>query len=86
MKDIFIKITILFHAYIFIYFKEKNSYYNYLNSLKFLIIPLLIIVTLIHEYQIFFIGVHILISIGFIKKKTEFSKYNKSYNLIFENL
>ena len=80
LKDIFIKITILFHAYIFIYFKEKNTYYNYLNSLKFIIIPLLIIVTLIHEYQIFFIGVHILISIGFIEKRKELNSILKIYS------
>ncbi len=79
LKDIFIKITILFHAFIFTYYKERNSYKYYLNSLKFYIIPLLIIVTLIHEYQIFFIGVHLLISIGFAKKRAELNSIIKIY-------
>ena len=84
LKDIFIKITILLHAYIFTYYKEKNSYIYYLNSLKFIIVPLLIIVTLIHEYQIFFIGVHVLISLGFAKKKKQLTSILKIYTpLIF---
>ncbi len=80
LKDIFVKITILFHAYIFIYYMKKNSYIHYINSLKFLVIPLLIIVTFIHEYQIFFLGVHILISLGFVKKKAELNSILKIYS------
>ena len=79
LKDVFVKITILIHAYIFIYYKERNNYLNYINSLKFFIIPLLIIVILIHEYQIFFIGVHILISLGFAKKRNELNSILKIY-------
>lgn len=79
LKDVFVKITILTHAYIFTYHKERKNYLNYINSLKFFIIPLLIIVILIHEYQIFFIGVHILISLGFAKKRNELNSILKIY-------
>ena len=49
--------------------KKENK--TYLNYLKFLIIPILILVILTHEYQIFSLSIHYLISLGIIKNKKE---------------
>ena len=48
VKDILSKITILFHAYLYVFYDKKK----YLNYLKYILIPILVISILIHEYQV----------------------------------
>ena len=49
IKDIFIKITILLHAYLLLtIFNQKKDFEKYILLLKFVIIPFLILVILIH--------------------------------------
>ena len=68
IKDAIIKFTILLHAFIFYYFVHyKKIISNYFFYLKLLIIPCLFLIILIHEYQVFSISVHFLISLGAIK-------------------
>ena len=60
--------------------KKENT--TYLNYLKFLILPVLILVILTHEYQIFSLGVHYLISLGIIKNKKENKSLLKIYSIL----
>tara|TARA_B100001057_G_scaffold434131_1_gene463502 strand:- start:967 stop:2262 length:1296 start_codon:yes stop_codon:yes gene_type:complete len=70
IKDGIIKFAILFHAFIFYYFVIiKKQIKKYLDYLKFLIIPLLFVIILTHEYQVFSIPIHFLISFGINKNK-----------------
>ncbi len=83
IKDGIIKFAILLHALIFYYFviiKKENK--TYLNYLKFLIIPILILVILTHEYQIFSLSIHYLISLGIIKNKKENKSLIKIYSFL----
>ena len=80
VKDIFVKISILIHAYLSNLCMIDKNYNKYQGLLKYFIIPLLIIVTLIHEYQIFFIGAHILISLGFARNKQNVFSIFKIYS------
>ena len=80
VKDIFVKISILIHAYLSNLCMRDKNYNKYQVVLKYFIIPLLIIVTLIHEYQIFFIGAHILISLGFARNKQNVFSIFKIYS------
>ena len=84
LKDIFIKLSILLHAYLLsTFFKKKyNNVNNYFLALKFLIIPLLIVIILIHEYQIFFLGVHYLLSLSIIKNKKNILQITKIYLIL----
>lgn len=68
VKDIFSKITILFHAYLYLFYDTKT--YN--RYLKYILIPVLTVSILIHEYQVLFLGVHLLFTI---------SKFNNYLNL-----
>ena len=70
-KDLFIKFLILLHAFIIIKINgDLNSYHKYL---KFLIIPLIFFVNIfIHEYGIFFISIHLLLSLYVFKFKNNF--------------
>ena len=63
-KDNFTKLAILIHA-LFIVKKvdDKNSIVNYNRFLNFLIIPFLLFNILNHEHQIFFISVHMLLTL-----------------------
>ena len=63
-KDNFTKVAILIHA-LFIVKKvhDKNSIANYNRFLNFLIIPLLLFNILNHEQQIFFVSVHLLLTL-----------------------
>ena len=73
IKDIFIKLTILFHGLVIInHIENKEGYSHYINKLKFIIIPILFLSILIHEYQVLFLSIHILLSLSFMnnKKKT----------------
>ena len=57
IKDVFVKLTILLHAYlIIVFFKERKNYDEYIFQLKFIVIPSLILVILIHEYQVLFLS------------------------------
>ena len=71
IKDSLIKFSILFHAYIF----EKFDTKNYEKYLFYLIFPIIIFLILTHEYQIFYIGVHLLITLG----KLNNQKITKQY-------
>ncbi len=83
IKDGIIKLTILLHALIFYYFiKIKNQNELYFDYLKFLILPIIIFVILTHEYQIFSIGIHYLISLGVIRNKRENKRILKIYSLL----
>ena len=80
IKDGIIKFAILFHAFIFYYFvtiKKQNK--KYLDYLKFLIIPFLFIIILTHEYQVFSIAIHFLISMGINKNKKALKDITKIY-------
>ena len=83
LKDGIIKLTILLHAYIFIYFSvNKNQNKKYFSYLKFLILPILFIVILTHEYQVFFLGIHFLISLGAIKQNNHLKEIIKIYLIL----
>ena len=57
IKDIFIKLSIILHGYFFLKSVNKtNQRQSYLFYLKFILMPLLFIIILIHEYQFFYIG------------------------------
>ena len=63
-KDNFTKLAILIHA-LFIVKKvhDKNSLVNYNRFLNFLVIPLLLFNILNHEQQVFFVSVHLLLTL-----------------------
>jgi len=63
-KDNFTKLAILIHA-LFIVKKvhDKNSLANYNRFLNFLVIPLLLFNILNHEQQVFFVSVHLLLTL-----------------------
>jgi len=67
LKDIFVKISILLHTYIILSLKIKKKSSEYPSFLIRFIIPILIINTLIHEYQLFFILIHLLLSLTILK-------------------
>ena len=72
LKDAIIKLVFLFHAFIFYKFNVlKKNKSEYLRYLKFVIIPILFFVVLTHEYQVFSLSLHILISIGIAKNGKE---------------
>lgn len=64
LKDCFSIFTILFHAFIF----SLNNKQKYLIFFKLILTPFLIISTLVHELQIFFITIHFLITLIFFQK------------------
>ena len=82
IKDIFIKLSILFHALILINKDDQINFDTYIKDLKHLIIPILTITMLIHEYQVIFISVHILLSLTLIKSKYEMKRILKIYSLL----
>ena len=83
LKDGIIKLTILLHAYIFVCFSvNKNQIEKYFSYLKFLILPILFIVILTHEYQVFFLGIHFLISLSAIKQNNHFKEIIKIYLIL----
>ena len=82
IKDIIIKLSILFHVFILIRIKNKKKESSYLEYLRFIILPILTISILIHEYQVLYISVHILLSLSFVKSKNGILKILKVYSLL----
>ncbi len=75
LKDSIIKFVLILHVFIFYnFFVLKKNKEKYLELLKFLIIPILFIVILTHEYQVFSLSLHFLISMGVTKKKEDLKK------------
>ena len=75
IKDSIIKFVFILHAYIFYnFFFIKKDKEMYLKYLKFLIIPILFAVILTHEYQVFSLSLHFLISIGTSNRKEDIKK------------
>ena len=60
----------------------KKKFEDYLKKIKFFIIPLLIITILIHEYQILFLLVHFLLSLGLSQNKKNISQLLKPYMVL----
>ncbi len=80
LKDAIIKLAFLFHAFLFYKFNViKKNKEEYLKYLKFALIPILFFVILIHEYQVFSLSLHILISIGIVKDKKEMKEVSLIY-------
>ena len=83
IKDIFIKLSIILHGYFFLksfnFVDQSKKYFNYL---KFIIIPIIFFIILIHEYQVFFISLHFLISLGLVKNYNDFKKILKIYSFL----
>ena len=81
LKDSIIKIVFLFHIFIFykFYVLHKNKE-KYLDYFTLFIIPLLFITILIHEYQVFSLSLHFLITLGVIKERKEIKKILKIYS------
>jgi hypothetical protein len=65
-KDIFINLSILFHAYII---NKKINIKAYNKVLYFIIFPILILNMINHENQIFFIPFHFLLTLYFFSNK-----------------
>ena len=83
IKDSIIKFVILLHAFVFYHFsisKKKNE--QYFEYLKYLILPILTLMIFTHEYQVFSISVHFLISIGAIDKDISLNKIIKAYSYL----
>ena len=76
LKDIFSKITIIFHAYLILFYNQKK----YCSYLKYILLPILGISILIHEYQVLFISIHLLFTIiklnDYIKLPSIFKIYS----------
>ena len=79
VKDVLIKLSILYHAYIIIRHKDNKAY---IKSLKLILIPFLILVILVHEYQVLFLSIHFLLSISFLKSKNEIIRLLKLYSIL----
>ena len=78
LKDIFVKISILLHGYMVFKLNENE----YINFLKKILIPVIAAIILIHEYQVLFVGVHLLITLNFLKKKINQNKILKYYSIL----
>jgi len=82
IKDIIIKLTILFHALIIMNKFYGNDFKNYIKYLKIILIPILSIAILIHEYQVIFLSIHVLLSLTFVKSKNDMIRILKIYSLL----
>ena len=81
LKDSIIKIVFLFHIFIFYkFFVLQKNKKKYLDYCILFIIPLLFITILIHEYQVFSLSLHFLITLGAIKERKEIKKILKIYS------
>ena len=83
LKDSIIKFIFLLHAFffyeIYILGNDREKYFKFLN---FIIIPFLAIVILIHEYQVFSLGLHFLITAGTFKKSLDLKNSIKTYSFL----
>jgi len=61
---------------------QKKDFEKYILLLKFVIIPFLILVILIHEYQVIFLSVHYLFSLSLIKSKKNIIQITKIYSVL----
>ena len=66
-----------------LFYKYKKDNNGYIKYLKFLIIPLIFFSILTHEYQVFSISVHFLISLGSIKKNKNIKDLINVYLTLF---
>jgi len=83
LKDIFVTLTILFHALILInFFNKRENKESYIKILKYFILPILILTILIHEYQVLFLGVHFLFSLSIAKDKKTIIRILKIYLIL----
>ena len=82
IKDVLVKLTILYHAYIIVRNKNNKDNKVYIKNLKFILIPFLTIVMLVHEFQVLFLSIHFLLSISFMKSKNEIIKILKLYTIL----
>ena len=82
IKDIIIKLTILFHVFILINKPEKKNIDRYIKDLKFIIMPILTVAILIHEYQVIFLSIHILLSLTLVQSRYEIIRILKIYLLL----
>lgn len=78
VKDIFSKITIIFHAYLLLFYDTKT----YHKCLKYILIPLLTISILIHEYQVLFLGIHLLFTITKLNNYLKLISIFKIYSFL----
>lgn len=78
VKDIFSKITILFHAYLYLFYDSKT--YN--RYLKYILIPVLTVSILIHEYQVLFLGIHLLFTISKLNNYLNLRSICKIYSFL----
>ncbi len=83
VKDVFIKLSFLIHSYLIfkLLVKNKNNS-EYFFNLKFIILPIIFLTIIIHEYQIFYVSLHMLISLSAIKNNFELKKIFKIYSLL----
>ena len=82
IKDIIVKLTILFHAYILIVKNHKKNINIYIKDLKTLLVPILIFSIFVHEYQVIFLSIHILLSLTLVNSKNELLKVLKIYFIL----
>ena len=79
VKDILSKITIIFHAYLFLFYDQKK----YFKFLKYILLPILGISILIHEYQVLFLGIHLLFTISKLDNFKTLGSIYKTYSFLF---
>ena len=82
VKDILTKITIIFRTYLFLYC-DKEKYFKFL---KYVLIPILGISILIPEYQVLFLGIHLLFTLTKLNKFITLEKIYKIYSFLFSIL
>tara|TARA_B100000029_G_scaffold485746_1_gene539382 strand:- start:71 stop:1360 length:1290 start_codon:yes stop_codon:yes gene_type:complete len=83
LKDSITTLTILFHALILInFFNKKENKESYIKTLKYLLLPILILSILIHEYQVLYLGVHFLLSLSIAKDKKIIIRILKIYLIL----
>ena len=68
----------MFHAYLYVFYDKKK----YLNYLKYILIPILVISILIHEYQVLFLGIHLLFTILKLDEREKLNSILKIYSFL----
>ena len=67
----------MFHAYLYVFYDKKK----YLNYLKYILIPILVISILIHEYQVLF-RTHLLFTILKLDEREKLNSILKIYSFL----